>query len=142
MIILDTNVLSEPMRPHADPAVIAWLDAQPPETLFITTITVAEILLGIELMPLGARRSHLEARVAAALQRFGDARTLPFTLPAARYYSLLAVRARASGHPIGVPDAQIASIAAAHGFTVATRDTSPFIAAGLPVINPWLTTHP
>jgi len=137
MIILDTNVLSEPTRPTPNPAVIAWLDAQDQTTLFTTTITAAEILLGLQRLPIGQRRASLEARMNAALAVIGEARTLPFTLQAARLYAVLAARTRAAGYIISVLDAQIAAIAALHGFAIATRDTAPFIAAGLPVINPW-----
>jgi len=137
MIILDTNVLSEPTRSNPSQAVIAWLDAQDQKTLFTTTITVAEILFGLQRLPIGQRRASLEARMNAALAAIGESRTLPFTLQAARLYAILAARARAAGYAISVLDAQIAAIATLHGFAVATRDTTPFMAAGLPVINPW-----
>ena len=137
MIILDTNVLSEPMRPGSDPAVTSWLNRQPAATLYLTTITLAELLLGLELLPLGARRAGLEARITAVLARFGDRHILPFDTAAARRFASLIARARAAGQTIGVADGQIAAIAATHGFAVATRDTAPFIAAGVPVIDPW-----
>jgi toxin FitB len=137
MIILDTNVLSEPMRPSGNPLVAAWLDRQTTETLYLTTINLAELLLGIELMPLGSRRSRLEARIGEVINLFGEQRVLAFDAPAARLFAVLIARARAAGQTIGVADGQIAAIAAAHGFSVATRDTAPFIAAGVPVIDPW-----
>ncbi len=137
MIVLDTNVLSEPMRPHADPAVANWLDRQRPETLYLTTVTLAELLLGLERMPLGLRRSRLEARITEVIDTFGARRTLAFDTSAARMFAVLVARARAAGHAINVADGQIAAIAAAHGCSVATRDTAPFIAAGVPVIDPW-----
>ena len=138
MIILDTNVLSAPLKAAANPAVAAWLDRQRPETLYLTTITLAELLLGIELLPVGLRRSRLEARINAVIDSFGDRRMLTFDPAAARLFALLMSRARAAGHAIGVADGQIAAIAAAHGFAVATRDTAPFVAAGVAVINPGL----
>ncbi len=137
MIIIDTNVLSEPMRSDGDPAVTVWLDRQRPETLYLTTVNLAELLLGVELLPLGLRRSRLEARIGAVIVLFGERRTLAFDAHAARLFAVLVARARGAGHAIGVADGQIAAIAAAHGFSVATRDTAPFVAAGIPVIDPW-----
>jgi predicted nucleic acid-binding protein len=137
VIILDTNVLSEPMKADGNAAVAAWLDRQIVETLYLTTVNLAELLLGVELMPLGMRRSRLEARIGDVINAFGEARTLPFDAQAARFFAVLVGRARLAGHAIAVADAQIAAIAAAHGFSVATRDTAPFVAAGVPVINPW-----
>lgn len=134
---MDTNVLSEPMRAKGDPAVADWLDRQRPDTLFLTTVTLAELLLGLELLPLGLRRSRLEARIGTVIDTFGDRQMLTFDTGAARAFAVLVARARAAGHTIGVADAQIAAIAAAHGFAVATRDLAPFVAAGVPVIDPW-----
>lgn len=125
------------MRPDGNPAVAAWLDRQDTSTLYLTTVNLAELLLGIELMPLGIRRSRLEARIGAVVNAFGEQRTLPFDTRAARCFAVLVARARAAGHAIAAADGQIAAIAAAHGFAVATRDTAPFIAAGVPVIDPW-----
>jgi predicted nucleic acid-binding protein len=137
MIILDTNVLSEPMRADGDAAVAAWLDRQMVETLYLTTVNLAELLLGVELLPLGVRRSRLEARIGAVINGFGETRMLAFDARAARLFAVLVGRARGTGHAIGVADGQIAAIAAVHGFSVATRDTAPFVAAGVPVIDPW-----
>jgi predicted nucleic acid-binding protein len=136
MIVLDTNVLSEPMRADSNPAVAAWLDRQIIDTLYLTTVSLAELLLGVELMPLGMRRSRLEARLGEVINAFGEARTLPFDAQAARFFAVLVGRARVAGHAIGVADGQIAAIAAVRGFSIATRDTAPFVAAGVPVINP------
>lgn len=137
MIILDTSLLSEPMRPNGNAAVVAWLDRQLAETLFLTTVSLAELLLGIELMPLGQRRSRLEARIGEVISAFGERRTLVFDARAARFFAVLVARARIAGHAIAAADGQIAAIAAAHGFSVATRDIAPFVAAGVPVIDPW-----
>lgn len=137
MIVLHTNVLSEPMKANGDPAVAAWLDRQSPDTLYLTTVTLAELLLGLELMPLGLRRSRLEARIGDVINAFGDRQILAFDAQAARVFAVSVARARAAGYTIGVADAQIAAIAAAHGCAVATRDVAPFIAAGVPVIDPW-----
>jgi predicted nucleic acid-binding protein len=137
MIILDTNVLSEPMKANGDAAVATWLDRQMIETLYLTTVSLGELLLGIELMPLGMRRSRLEARLGEVIGTFGSARMLSFDTHAARMFAVLVARARAAGHAIAVADGQIAAIAATRGFAVATRDTAPFVAAGIPIINPW-----
>lgn len=137
MIVVDTNVLSEPMRANGDPTVADWLDRQLPDTLFLTTVTLAELLLGLELMPLGLRRSRLEARIGEVINAFGERQILVFDTRAARAFAVAVARARAAGYTIGVPDGQIAAIATAHGFAVATRDVTPFVAAGVPVIDPW-----
>lgn len=137
MIILDTNVVSEPMRPKGDPAVQAWLDEQAAETLYLTATSLSELLLGVERLPDGARKEGLGADLAALVAALFEARVLPFDQEAAMVYAPLVGRARALGHAISVADGQIAAIAAAHGFAVATRDTAPFGAAGVPVINPW-----
>jgi predicted nucleic acid-binding protein len=137
MIVLDTNVLSEPMKTNGNTAVAAWLDHQVIENLYLTTINVAELLLGVELLPIGKRRSALEARIGEVINSFDGSRILPFDVQAARYFAILVARAQAVGCKIAVADGQIAAIAASRGFSVATRDTAPFIAAGIPVINPW-----
>lgn len=120
-----------------DLAVTKWLDRQNADTLYLTTVNLAELMLGIELLPLGMRRSRLEARIGETIEIFGERRMLVFDAPAARLFAVLVARARAAGHAIAVADGQIAAIAAVHGFSVATRDTAPFIAAGVPVIDPW-----
>lgn len=137
MIVLDTNVLSEPLKADADPSVAAWLDRQDIDTLYLTTISLAELLVGVETMPLGKRRSALDATLMEVINSFDGSRILPFDVPAARFFAVLVGRARAAGHAISVADGQIAAIAAVRGFSVATRDMAPFIAAGVPVINPW-----
>jgi predicted nucleic acid-binding protein len=100
-------------------------------------VNLAELRLGIGLMPLGMRRSRLEARIGEIIDAFGERRMLVFDAMAARLFAVLVARARAAGHAIAIADGQIAAIAAAHGFSVATRDIAPFIAAGVPVIDPW-----
>ena len=137
MMVLDTNVISEPLKPRADPAVTQWLDAQEPETLFLTATVLSEVLIGIALLPAGKRKHGMEQDIRALQTRlFGD-RFLSFDREAAVAFALLGSRAAARGYSISVPDCQIAAIAAVHGFTVATRDTAPFLAARVPVVNPW-----
>jgi predicted nucleic acid-binding protein len=136
MILLDTNVVSEAIKPEPHTSVRAWLDAQVAETLFLPSITVAELLFGIGALPDGRRKDLLATRIDAVLELFAG-RILPFDTLAARRYADLAVNARAAGKGFPAPDGYIAAIAAAHGFTVATRDASAFTAAGFKVIDPW-----
>lgn len=136
MIILDTNIVSEAMRAEPHPAVIAWLDAQSLETLYLSSVTLAEMLFGIGIMPNGRRKKMQAVALEGMLNLFGD-RILAFDSEAAKNYAELAVKARVAGKGLPTPDGYIAAIAALHGFSVATRDTSPFEAAGVPVINPF-----
>lgn len=137
MIVLDTNVVSEAMKPEPHPSVLAWLDAQVAETLFLSSITVAELLFGIRALPKGRRKEKLAATLDGVLELF-DARILSFDAEAAKHYADLAVKARAAGKGFPTADGYIAAIAAAHGFSVASRDTRAFAAAGLSVIDPWI----
>jgi predicted nucleic acid-binding protein len=137
VIILDTNVVSEPMKPDGDRAVQAWLDEQIAETLYLTSISLSELLLGVEVLPDGKRKAGLAAALSDLLVMLFGARVLPFDQQAATKYAASVSRARAAGRAISMADGQIAAIAAVHGFTVATRDTAPFVAAGVPVVNPW-----
>ena len=137
MIILDTNVVSEPMKPDGDRRVQTWLDEQVAESLYLTSISLSELLLGVELLPEGKRKAGLADALSEFLVTLFGPRILPFDQQAATIYAARIGRARSSGRTISMADGQIAAIAAAHGFTVATRDTEPFIAAGVPVVNPW-----
>jgi predicted nucleic acid-binding protein len=137
MIILDTNVVSEVMKPSCDFAVRSWLDIQAKETLFITTINLSELLLGIELLPPGKRRRGYSVVVEEFLEQVLKERILSFDEASARAYSLIMSRSRLKGLAISIADGQIAAIALVHGYAVATRDTGPFKAAGVQFINPW-----
>ena len=137
MILLDTDVVSEPLRTAPDPAVVAWLDAQPAESLFLSTISIGELLLGVAIMPQGRRRTYLRTALEDRIVRLFAGRIVDFDLAAAQRYAEVVATARRKGTPIGVADGQIAAIAAAHGFAVATRVEGPFHAAGVPVINTW-----
>lgn len=137
MIVLDTNVVSEPMKPGGSTAVLAWLDRQIADTLYLTTTSLAELLVGIQTLPNGKRKIGLDAALTELMAGLFGPRILPFDHQAALAYAPLVGRARTTGCAISVADGQIAAIAAAHGFTVATRDIAPFLAAGVPVINPW-----
>ena len=136
MILLDTNVVSEAMKPEPAPTVRAWLDAQAAETLYLSSVTMAELLFGVGALSEGRRKDKLTAAFDGVLELFGT-RILPFDTNAARRYAELAVKARGAGKGFPTPDGYIAAIAAAHDFAVASRDTSAFTAAGLTVIDPW-----
>ena len=136
MILLDTNVISEAMKPAPELAVRDWLDAQTAETLFLSSVTIAELSFGIAALPKGRRKDNLTAALAGLLALFA-ARILPFDTAAAQRYGELAAKARIAGRGFPTPDGYIAAIAATQGFIVATRDSSAFAAAGLQVINPW-----
>lgn len=136
MIVLDTNVVSEAMKPEPDPAVRAWLNDQAAETLYVSSVTLAELLFGIAALPAGKRKDMLAQALDGLLGLFRD-RVLPFDTDAARRYAELAVTARTGGRGFPTPDGYIAAIAASRGFIVASRDTAPYEAAGVSVINPW-----
>ncbi len=138
MILLDTNVVSEPLRLAPEVRVIEWIDAQPMETLFLTAITVAELRAGVALLPAGKRRSGLHDNLEKRVLPLFAGRVLPFDLACTQAYATLMGKTRAGGLSIATADGYIAAIAAANGFTVATRDTRPFEAARVAVINPWL----
>jgi predicted nucleic acid-binding protein len=137
MIILDTNVVSEPLRPRASAAVIDWLDSQPAEALFVTAISVAELWAGIAVLAEGARRSALESSLEELLVSLFADRRLPFDDRAARAYASIVQRARSKGQTLPLADGLIAAIALARGFAVATRDRGPFETAGVQVLDPW-----
>ncbi|MGV8840898.1 MAG: PIN domain-containing protein [Bauldia sp.] len=141
MILLDTNVVSEAMKPDPHAGVRRWLDAQVAETLFLSGVTIAELSFGIGALPSGRRKDLLSAALGDVVALFGT-RVLAFDTDAARRYGDVAVRARASGRGFPTPDGYIAAIAAAHGFAVASRDASAFLAAGLTIIDPWAGDGP
>lgn len=136
MIVLDTNVISEAMKPQPHSAVRAWLNDQAAETLYLSSVTLAELLFGIAALPSGKRKDMLALAVDGLLELF-QGRVLPFDTDAARQYAELAVVARAAGLGFPTPDGYIAAIAVSRGFIVASRDTAPFQAAGVTIINPW-----
>lgn len=138
MILLDTNVLSEPLRQAPEARVIAWIDAQPMETLFLSAITVAELRSGVALLPAGKRRTGLQENLEKRVLPLFAGRVLPFDLGCTQTYAVLMAKARAAGLAVATADGYIAAIASANGLAVATRDTGPFEAAGVAVINPWL----
>jgi len=138
MILLDTKVVSEPLRQAPETRVIEWIDAQPLETLFLAAITVAELRAGVALLPAGKRRAGLQESLEKRVLPLFAGRVLPFDLSCTQAYAELMAKAREAGLAIATADGYIAAIAATNGLTVATRDTRPFEAAGVTVINPWL----
>ncbi|WAC43350.1 type II toxin-antitoxin system VapC family toxin [Pseudomonas sp. SL4(2022)] len=137
MILLDTNVLSELMRAKPAPEVLAWIDAQPTSQLFISSITVAEILYGIARMADGKRKQGLLDLATLMFDEDFAGRILSFDSDAAVHYAALAAESEAKGKVVDMADGQIAAIAALHDARVATRNVRHFDHLGVPVINPW-----
>ena len=137
MIVLDTNVLSELMRSEPDAAVFAWVAAQPRAALYTTSVSKAEILYGIAVLPEGRRRQALAAAADAMFADDFEDRVLPFDEAAAVCYAGIVAARRREGRPIEAFDAQIAATALVAGAGLATRDTGDFAGCGLTVINPW-----
>jgi predicted nucleic acid-binding protein len=136
MIVLDTNVVSETLKPQPDGAVLAWLDSQLAETLHISSVTVAELLFGVAALAAGKRRDRLASAVQGLVGLY-EGRVLPFDLAAASTYAALAATARTRARGFPIPDGYIAVTAASRNFIVASRDASAFEACGLQTINPW-----
>lgn len=137
MILLDTNVLSALMRVEPDPQVITWLDGQPAESLWTTSITVFEVRFGLEILPTGHRRLQLEEAFAKALAEDLDHRILVFDRPAAEAAGHIAAEGRRNGRTLEIRDVQIAGIAAARKATIATRNICHFQDLGVDLIDPW-----
>jgi hypothetical protein len=139
-IILDTNVVAETLRVQPNLAVIGWIDGQPTENVFTTTVTEAEIRYGIAILPTGRRRDSLLCAAEDVFRGFFADRVLTFDRLAAATYAEIAATRRAQGRPITTADCQIAAIAYVHGAVVATRNEADFRATGITVINPWTQT--
>jgi toxin FitB len=136
MIVLDTNVVSELMRPAPAPAVRSWLQGHPDKDLFTTAITVAEIRYGIARLPHGRRRDILYQAASEIFAAFPD-QVLPFDLPAASAYADLVAHCESLGSPIDGFDGQIAAICRTHAATLATRNIKDFTNTGVAVVDPW-----
>ncbi len=137
MIVLDTNVLSELLRATPEPAVVRWTASQSLDTLYTTTVTQAEMLYGVKLLPIGQRRQQLEEAVTALFEEDFIERILPFDGGAARAYAEIAADRKRNGRSMSQFDAQIAAIVQSRGGTLATRNTDDFEGCGLHIINPW-----
>jgi toxin FitB len=136
MIVVDTNVLSEEMKPQPAPRVHAWFLGQPANNLYTTAICEAEILLGVALLPDGQRKHDLESAAQRIFALF-TGRVLPFESDAAEAFARVVAERRQLGRPIGDFDAQIAAIARSRGFAVATRNVTDFQGTGVVVVDPW-----
>ncbi len=138
MIVVDTNVISEVMRPQPSPAVLDWLNNQDSNLLFVTTVTLAEIGYGLRVLPDGLRRRQLQTRFEQFIAQAFEERVLDFTAPAAHAYAEIMGHRKETGRVMSLPDGQIASIALAHGFAVATRNIKDFEDCGIELINPFV----
>ena len=137
MIVLDTNVVSEPLKPKPDAAVLNWLDAQEPQTLYITTINLAELLAGIELMPAGRKRTALKSALGNHIMPLFEGRILQFDAKAAAVFAQINARVQSLGATISFADCAIAAIAQVNNFSVATRNLRDFKTTGVVLFNPW-----
>jgi toxin FitB len=137
LIIVDTNVVSEPVKPRPSNAVGEWLNRQSASDLFLTPISLAELYRGIAILHDGKRKQELKGDTDKFRHDYFGGPILAFDMEAAFAYADLTAKTRALGISMPFADAQIAAIAATHGFSVATRDAGPFTAAGVKVINPW-----
>ena len=137
MLILDTNVVSELMREHPRSEVLAWIDRQLTDDLYVTAVTEAEIRTGIAILPEGTRRRGLTAAAAHAFEVLFAERVLPFDRDAAQAFAAIAATRRSVGHPISQADCQIAAIVRSVGASIATRNVSNFEGCGIDVVNPW-----
>lgn len=137
--LLDTNVVSELMRPEPDRRVLEWFAGKDPSCLFLTAVTEAELRTGVACLPRGRRRAALAAAVDAMIEEDFADRILPFDGSAARAYATIAAARRAAGRPIAGADCQIAAIALVHGAAVVTRNRGDFEGCGVPLIDPWVS---
>jgi len=140
IILLDTNVISELMKASPDKSVVRWVASASAADLYTTTITQAEILFGIMLLPPGKRRSAFESAANAMFSQDFGGRILPFGSDAVHPYAVIATTRRRLGFPISQLDAQIAAIAYSSGALIVTRNVSDFDHCGVKVVNPWKST--
>ena len=139
MIVLDTNVLSETLKPLPNAAVVAWMAAQPRSTFFTTTVVEAEILYGVAVLTDGARKTQLQAALKAIFTEDLSGQVIPFDWDCAEAYAAIAANRKNLGQPISQFDAMIAAAAASRGATLATRNLRDFADCGIRLINPWET---
>ncbi len=137
MVVLDTNVVSEMMKPAGSAAVLGWVDAIPRARLFTTAITQAEILHGIAILPAGRRRDRLGLAATDMFREDFAARILPFDAEAAGHFADIVATRRRVGRPVAAFDGQIAAIARARGARIATRNTGDFDGCGVETVDPW-----
>jgi len=137
VIVLDTNVISEILRPRPEPRVQAWLERLEPGVVRVAAVTCAELWYGVRLLPEGRRRARLVAELHGLLHERWPAAVLAFDAASAEAYATLRAARRAAGHPMAMADAMIAGTASAYGATVATRNIKDFADCGVPLVDPW-----
>ncbi|MEP7354560.1 MAG: type II toxin-antitoxin system VapC family toxin [Acidobacteriota bacterium] len=137
MIVLDTNILSEPIKPHPSKNVLGWLAQWTPSSLYTTAVSQAEILAGVELLPSGKRKTSLSDAVSRMFLESFPERILPFDPAAAQAYSKIVAHSKRAGRPISMADAMIAAIVQTHQATLVTRNVEDFSQCGIRLINPW-----
>lgn len=137
MLLIDTNIISELWKPNPNQNVVAWLDAQAMDTIYLSVITIAELQFGIEIMPTGQRKSIFQRRLNAEVFPAFAGRIKEIDIDVAQSYADLMVLARKKGQGIGIANGYIAATAAVHHLTVITRDISPFETVGVNYINPF-----
>jgi toxin FitB len=142
MIIVDTNVVAEVMRPSPLPAVVTWFNAQDSLSLFLTAITVGEIRYGLRIMPKGQRRHAIEQGFDQVIATAFAGRILAFDQRAATLYGEVMGRRKEIGQPLSVPDGQIAAIARLHSCAIATRNVRDFLECGIEIVNPFMPPAP
>ena len=140
--LLDTNVLSELRRPKPQPRVLAFIASQPLELLYVSTVTLAEIRFGIELVKDATRRAELNQWLSNSVRPMFEQRILPLSEDVMFQWRLLVEDGRKSGHTYSQPDLIIAATALHHGLTVVSRDTTDYARAGVPLLDPWITPKP
>ena len=134
---MDTNVVSELMRPEPADSVVDWVDGQSPAETFLTAITLAELLYGVARLADGRRKSDLADEIEAMMTEDFDQRVVAFDEAAAAHYADIVVRRERAGRPISTADAQIAAICRSHNAVLATRNVEDFVDTGITIINPW-----
>jgi toxin FitB len=137
MIILDTNVVSEPLKLKPEAAVIHWLNAQEPQTLYLTTINLAELLSGLDIMPAGRKRAALKTALEDNILPLFEGRIMQFDNKAAQAFAKINAKVQSAGGAISFADCAIAAIAQANGFALATRNMRDFNKTGVELVNPW-----
>jgi predicted nucleic acid-binding protein len=137
VILLDTNVVSEAMRVVPDPRVLRWLNESETSDLYLSTITIAEVAYGLQILPQGRRRDAISERFQQFVNRGFSHRVLSFDEPAAFVYGEIMARRKSLGRPMSVPDGQIAAIAKTHSLVVATHNVGDFEPTGIELVNPW-----